>query len=164
MTHFYIILVGLIFGSFLNVVIYRLPKSMSLSFPSSHCPVCKHKLKWYDNIPVFSYLFLRGKCHYCQESISSRYIMVETLNASLWLLAYHVFGLSVLFFLASVVLSIFILIIFIDIDEMIIPDSLNIGILLVGIALLFIPDTFVSGDLVVSNLDQFIGFGFVSYF
>ena len=70
-------LLGAVFGSFLNVVIYRLPLGMSLALPPSHCPVCGEKLKWYHNIPVLSYIFLRGKCAFCKTRNSPRYIFVE---------------------------------------------------------------------------------------
>ena len=67
-------------GSFLNVLIYRLPKKMSIIKKSSHCPLCGYKIKWYENIPIFSYLFLRGRCHHCQEKINIRYVIVEVLG------------------------------------------------------------------------------------
>lgn len=79
-------LVGLCVGSFLNVVIYRLPEHMSLATPPSKCPKCGYKLRWFDNIPIFSYLFLNGKCRQCREKISPRYLIVELSNMILWLL------------------------------------------------------------------------------
>ena len=82
---------GLMIGSFLNVVVYRLPRGMNLAKPASHCTSCGHKLAWYDNIPVFSYLFLRGKCRYCGAAVSPRYILVETANCALWCAAALVF-------------------------------------------------------------------------
>ena len=73
--------VGLCVGSFLNVVIYRLPNKMSLAFPPSHCTSCDYTLKWYDNIPVLSYIMLGGKCRGCKSRISPRYMLVEIFNA-----------------------------------------------------------------------------------
>lgn len=70
-------LFGSAIGSFLNVVIYRMPLGQSLSFPSSHCPKCKHSIRWYDNVPVFGWIFLRGKCRDCREPISVRYPLIE---------------------------------------------------------------------------------------
>ena len=80
-------LVGLAIGSFLNVLIYRVPRGMSLAKPSSHCPTCGYSLRWYDNIPVLSYLMLGGKCRACREPISFRYTLVEVANMALSLLA-----------------------------------------------------------------------------
>jgi prepilin signal peptidase PulO-like enzyme (type II secretory pathway) len=73
--------VGGCFGSFLNVVVYRLPRGASLSFPASHCPKCNHPIRFYDNIPVFGWLILRGRCRDCRESISVRYPAVEAISA-----------------------------------------------------------------------------------
>ncbi|MDD3437503.1 MAG: prepilin peptidase, partial [Candidatus Gastranaerophilales bacterium] len=74
---------GLCFGSFGNVVIYRLPKKISLLKPGSHCPNCKKKIKWYDNLPLLSYLLLGGKCRNCKKGIGIRYLLVELLTGSL---------------------------------------------------------------------------------
>ncbi len=77
LTFFFVL--GTIFGSFLNVVIYRLPRGMSLAWPSSHCPACNHPIRWYHNVPVFGWLWLRGRCRDCGVKISPRYPMVEFL-------------------------------------------------------------------------------------
>jgi leader peptidase (prepilin peptidase)/N-methyltransferase len=69
-------LIGLLIGSFLNVVIIRVPKEENIAFPSSHCIKCNHPLKWYHNIPVFSWIFLKGKCAFCGEKISIQYPIV----------------------------------------------------------------------------------------
>ena len=78
-------IIGLCVGSFLNVVIYRVPLEMSIAFPGSHCPKCDYELRWYDNIPVLSYLILKGKCRKCHEPISIRYTLVEIANMVLWI-------------------------------------------------------------------------------
>ena len=83
--------VGLCVGSFLNVVIYRLPNKMSLAFPPSHCTSCDYTLKWYDNIPVISWLMLGGKCRKCKQPISVRYTVVEAANTAFWLLSVALF-------------------------------------------------------------------------
>lgn len=81
------IIFGLIVGSFLNVCIYRIPKGKSIIYPErSYCPKCNHTLSAIDNIPIFSYIFLRGRCRYCKEKISPRYIIVETLTAGIFVL------------------------------------------------------------------------------
>lgn len=128
-------LLGAVFGSFLNVVIYRLPLGMSLALPPSHCPVCGEKLKWYHNIPVLSYIFLRGKCAFCKTRISPRYIFVELLNCFLWLICYLLYGNTLFTFTAMIFLSVLICVFFIDSEHMIIPDSLNIIIALLGLIL-----------------------------
>ena len=82
---------GACIGSFLNVVVWRLPRGESLVRPGSHCPKCQHPLAWYDNIPVFGWIFLRGKCRYCGNSISPRYPIVEAINGLLFVFYYVCF-------------------------------------------------------------------------
>jgi len=145
-------IIGLCVGSFLNVVIYRLPNNMSLAFPSSHCPKCGYTLKWYDNIPVLSYLMLGGKCRSCKEKISFRYTLVEILTCLLFIISVYVFNSNVLYMLLSfVVSSISILIMFIDIEHMIIFDRFQIVLLVVGILSIFI-------DTTISWYSHLIGF------
>lgn len=88
-----IALLGLIIGSFINVVAYRVPLKRSVVSPGSACPSCDHPLEWRDNIPVISWLMLRGKCRHCGAKISSRYPIVEISTAGLFLLTYSIFGL-----------------------------------------------------------------------
>ena len=138
-TYALAIILGLCVGSFLNVVIYRLPNKMSLATPSSHCPKCNYKLKWYDNIPVISYLVLGGKCRSCRERISFRYTAVELLNAlSYGFLVFLFFEtsifLTVIYMLAS---SIFICVFFIDLEHKIIFDRFQIMLLVLGVASIF---------------------------
>lgn len=128
--------IGACVGSFLNVLIYRIPAGESLVKGASHCVGCGHKIRWYDNIPIFSYLFLRGRCRDCGQRISPRYLLVELLNTALWLgfallaprtgYAYACTGM--LFCSAAVCVG------FIDLAHGIIPDRFNLFILLVGIA------------------------------
>lgn len=82
---------ALCIGSFLNVVIYRVPEGKSVAFPPSHCPKCQNQIKWYDNIPVLSYIFLRGKCRSCGKKISLQYPAVELANTLLWILCVYMF-------------------------------------------------------------------------
>src|SRR6056297_1063067 len=84
---------GLIFGSFFNVLIYRIPVNKSLFKPSSHCINCGNSLKWYMNIPVFSYIFLKGKCYYCGAKISLIYPSVELITGGIFLSGYLLHGL-----------------------------------------------------------------------
>lgn len=117
---------GLCIGSFLNVVIYRLPRKMNLAKPGSHCTSCGYSLRWYDNIPVLSYLFLGGKCRKCKAHISFRYTAVELLNMVLWLLCAWLFWKqSILYAIAAMIAcSLFICIGFIDLETMYIDDIL----------------------------------------
>lgn len=85
-------IIGLSVGSFLNVLIYRVPEKLSIVSPPSHCPSCGKRLKWYDNIPVVSYLVLRGRCRQCGERISIQYLMVEATSAFLTVAAVYRFG------------------------------------------------------------------------
>ena len=78
--------VGAAIGSFLNVVVYRMPKAISLITPPSHCPACKHRIRWFDNIPIVSWLVLRGRCRDCRSAISARYPLVEAITACMFAL------------------------------------------------------------------------------
>ena len=128
-----IFIYGLLIGSFLNVCIFRIPKKESIAFPSSYCPKCKTKLKWYDNIPLLSFIVLRGKCRYCKDKISVQYPLVEFSNAILYLILYNHFGLSIDFIFYALISSVLVAITFIDLLEMLIPDSLVIIILILSI-------------------------------
>ena len=128
-----IFIYGLIIGSFLNVLIYRIPKGENIAWPGSHCPACSHSLKWYDNIPLFSYITLKGRCRYCNIEISMQYPLVEFINASIYIIMYIKFGLSADFVFFSLISSILVAIVFIDLKDMIIPDSLVLSILVLSV-------------------------------
>lgn len=132
-------LLGVCVGSFLNVVIYRVPLGMSLAKPDSHCPNCQYKLKWYDNIPVISYLILGGKCRGCKQRISFRYPAVELANTLTWLGSVWLFWdtsipFTVITALASTLL---ICVFFIDLDHMLIFDRFNVSLLILGVLAVF---------------------------
>ena len=91
----FVTIFGILVGSFLNVLIYRIPKKEEFVKTSSHCMSCGHKLAWYDNIPLFSWISLGGKCRYCKEKISKQYPIIEALNGLLWLFIFLVNGISV---------------------------------------------------------------------
>lgn len=133
MIHFAFTLLGLLIGSFLNVVIYRWPKNESIAYPASHCTNCKSHIKWYDNIPVLSYILLKGKCRNCKTKISIRYPMVELLTALLFLLTYHLTGLNFHLIINLILVIVFIIIVFIDIDYYIIPDTMTLTIAILAI-------------------------------
>lgn len=131
---------GLAAGSFLNVVIYRLPvKGKFFEKSRSYCPKCGAELKWYHNIPVFSYVFLRGRCAFCKEKISPRYPLVELLNAGLWVANYFVFGLSWNLLIWDVAVSALVAMAFVDIDTKEILYTFMIVIALCGTASFFVP-------------------------
>jgi leader peptidase (prepilin peptidase)/N-methyltransferase len=122
----FLCLVGAAIGSFLNVLICRLPEGLSIVFPPSHCPRCKHPIRFYDNIPVVSFLLLRGRCRDCNEKISSRYPLVEGITAVLSLLLFWKFGLSWQYLFHFIFVCSLIVITFIDFDHQIIPDVITL--------------------------------------
>lgn len=124
---------GAVVGSFLNVVIYRLPRGESIAFPPSHCPHCNAGIRPWDNVPVLSYLLLRGRCRNCSGPISARYPLIEGAMAGLAAGAWWRFGLTPAFGLYFVFLAGLLAITFIDIDHKIIPDSLSLGGTLLGV-------------------------------
>ena len=115
---------GLIFGSFYNVVGYRLPNNMSLINPPSHCPKCDHRLATLELIPVFSYLFQGGKCKNCKSKIAIFYPIFELFTGIVFALIYKIFGISIDTFIALVFSSMLLIIMISDILYMIIPDEL----------------------------------------
>lgn len=115
---------GLMFGSFLNVVIHRLPRGESLATPASHCPGCNEPVKPYDNIPVLSWLMLRGKCRSCGERISPRYPLVEALTAALYVAVLLAKGVDSDAWLGLAFVTVLVPVAFIDIDHRIIPNKL----------------------------------------
>lgn len=129
-------LFGIIVGSFLNVCIVRLPKEQSIVYPSSHCVFCNHELKLIDLVPVFSFLFLKGKCRYCGEKISKRYIIVELLTGIMSGFTFFWYGLSIDFFRIFLLGAILIAVSFIDLEYQIIPDELVLTGILFGIILI----------------------------
>ncbi len=128
-------LFGLSLGSFINVLIYRLPKGESIIFPPSHCPHCQIPLKFYDNIPLLSFLILKGKCRSCKQKISIRYPIVEALTASLVWLSFYKFGISFQAFISTLFFSSLVLISFIDLDSHLIPNKIVYPLLLISLVL-----------------------------
>ena len=131
---------GAIVGSFLNVCIVRLPHEQSVVTPRSHCVHCKTMIPWYDNIPFVSYLLLRGRCRSCKQPISFRYFLVELLTAGCFLFFFQIYGLTALYAAYMVMVSGFIVAIFVDFEHRIIPDEISVGGMLAGLLFsLFIP-------------------------
>lgn len=119
----YIFILGLLLGSFYNVVGMRMSNNESIVFPGSHCPKCNHKLKWYENIPLISYILLRGKCKGCHTNISVWYPAIELLTALLFLISYYTFGLTTELIISLIISSLVSIIFVSDINYMIILDS-----------------------------------------
>lgn len=126
---------GAIVGSFLNVCIHRMPLGESVVWPRSHCPQCKNRIEWYDNIPFISYLVLNGKCRICHKRIPLRYPLVELLTALTFVALFKRFGLSYRFFFYLIFLCGLIISTFIDIKHRIIPDEISIGGMILGFIL-----------------------------
>ncbi len=137
----WVFVIGLSIGSFLNVLIYRLPREKKFVFGRSYCPSCKKPIKFYDNIPVISYLILLGKCRSCKTKISIRYPLVELLNGFAWLFFFYQFGVNYNFLIFSFLSSALIVIFFVDIDFQIIPDSITLPGMVIGLAVSFLPDS-----------------------
>ena len=139
---------GMVVGSFLNVCICRLPKDESIVAPPSHCPHCLYQIRWYDNIPVVSYLLLRGKCRGCAAQISLQYPLVELLNGILTLFLFLRFGPTPAFAVFFLFCSALVVITFIDIEHQIIPDEISLSGIVVG----FICSFFLQGNSWLNSL------------
>ncbi len=121
-----IFIIGICIGSFLNVLIYRIPKGENIAFPPSHCPKCNAKLKPWHNIPIISYILLKGKCAYCREKISIRYPIVEILTGILAVLVYKKMGIDIYSTITFFIFALFLTLSMIDFDYKAVPDSLNL--------------------------------------
>jgi leader peptidase (prepilin peptidase)/N-methyltransferase len=127
--YIFVFLLGAIIGSFLNVVIHRVPNEESIIFPNSACPNCKNSIKFYDNIPILSWLMLGAKCRSCKNPIAWRYPAVELLNALLFVLVYWQIGLNPFLAVALIFVSVIVSLVFIDAEHMILPDVINFPLL-----------------------------------
>jgi len=135
----FVFIFGAAIGSFLNVCIFRLPAKMSIVKPRSQCPHCHHPLRFYDNIPIISFIFLQGICRYCDKPISWRYPLVELITALLAVLIFIKFGLTLKFLVFFIFIAVLIVITFIDLDHQIIPDILTLpGIPIFTLAAIFL--------------------------
>src|SRR5207237_4633262 len=124
---------GLVIGSFLNVVIVRLPQGISISMPRSHCPQCKRLIPWYDNVPILSYVILRGHCRRCGKKISARYPLIEALSGVVSVLLYFKYGWNVEWAIYLGFSAAMIVLAFIDLDHRILPDPITLNGIWVGV-------------------------------
>jgi leader peptidase (prepilin peptidase) / N-methyltransferase len=134
MAYVFIALFGLAFGSFLNVCIARLPLGLSVVRPRSECPRCHHAIRWYDNIPLLSYLLLRGRCRDCGEPISLIYPVVEIGTAGMLLAAFRIQGWGAEFFRDSLLIMLLIVVVFTDLTERRIPHVITVPGIVIGLA------------------------------
>lgn len=151
-------LFGLCIGSFLNVAIIRLPKNESINLPASHCPTCLHPLAWYHNVPLFSWIFLRGKCAFCKSHISFQYPLVELSSAFLYAFIYFHLANTLQALLIASVFALLLALSIIDLRYKAVPDALSLPALVLA---------FCTGDPLVSlqNGLLFMGaFAFLRFF
>ncbi len=145
-----VFILGTVIGSFLNVCIYRIPAGKSIVSPPSACPHCGHRIRWFQNVPILSYIILGGKCASCRTGISLRYPAVEALTGLLFALVLYYFGFSAATLVYWLLLAALVVITFIDLDHQIIPDVISLP----GIVIGFIGSFFVPW---LSWLDSFLG-------
>ncbi|HOW58509.1 MAG TPA: prepilin peptidase [Candidatus Omnitrophota bacterium] len=131
----FVFILGAIVGSFLNVCIYRMPRDLSIVWPGSFCPHCEKPIAWYYNIPLVSFIFLRGKCAQCKKPIPVRYLLVEIVNALLWWLLWKQYGLSVDFVTAALFFSLLLVVILTDFETGLIPDLITFPGMMAGLLL-----------------------------
>ena len=141
----YVVAVGLILGSFLNVCIHRLPLGLSVVRPRSRCPGCGGSIRWYQNIPIVSWALLRGRCALCGKPISIRYPFVELLSATLILGAWKLYGLTPAFPIAAGFALALLVLFFTDYDHQLLPDTVTLTGLVVGLAVAWF-NPFLHGD------------------
>ena len=158
----YLFLFGLIVGSFFNVCIYRLPQNQDIFLKSSACQNCKTKLKWFHNIPIFSFVVLFGKCSFCKKKIHFQYPLVELLTAFVFLFSYTQYGLSLDALLFCIFLSGLIIIFFTDLNEYLILDIITLPLTLLGLIISVIT----LSPLQISAYESVLGLvvGFLSFY
>jgi leader peptidase (prepilin peptidase)/N-methyltransferase len=132
--YLWIFFLGACIGSFLNVCIYRIPAGLSIISPPSRCPQCETKIRWWQNIPIVSWLFLSGKCATCKEKISVRYLLVETLTGLLFLKVFTIFELQPATLVFWAFAAALVTLTFIDLDHQIIPDIISLPGIILGFA------------------------------
>ncbi|MBL0721933.1 MAG: prepilin peptidase [Sulfurovum sp.] len=158
-----VLIFGITIGSFLNVVIYRIPKGESIAFPASHCQSCKTPLKWYHNVPIFSWIFLQGQCGFCLAKISKQYPVVEFITGLIFVILYLKIGFE--WYLPAVILSFTALfaLVMIDFKYFAVPDNINIFALLMALIQPEYIDAIInalSAALALYTLGRFTGFIF----
>jgi len=155
--YFVIFIFGTVMGSFLDVVAVRLSKEESIIWPGSHCDNCNHKLKWYENIPIISYIIQKGRCRNCNSIIPISSLIIEIITGILYCTAYHSFGFSYDFIISLIFISSLIAIIVADIEYMIIPDEIiGVSSILIIICELIFFGLKYTADKIISGILAFI--------
>ena len=139
MDFIFVLVLGALWGSFANVCIYRLPLEKGVVSGRSFCPKCNKLITWKDNIPIISFLFLRGRCRNCNKKISSQYLLVEAMSVLLFLIIYILYGLSITTLLLLILSISFLIIFFIDFKHYIIPNVLTFSMMSLGFIKSFLP-------------------------
>ena len=139
---FYIIvfIFGSIWGSFSNVCIHRIPDNISVISDRSYCPSCKKLIKWYDNIPLLSFIILKAKCRSCSAKIKTKYFIIELISALSFVLIFHLYGISFTTLLLFILSICFIIIFFIDLQHFIIPNEITYPLMIIGFLKSFDPN------------------------
>ena len=140
MFYLLFIILGGIWGSFSNVCIYRLPENKGIIAGRSFCPSCKNKIQWFDNIPILSFVLLKGKCRHCKSIISLQYLIVELISSVSFVTIYYFFGLTFTTLLLLILSVFFIIIFFIDLKHFIIPNVLTFPLMIIGFIKSFDPN------------------------
>jgi len=137
MIAMFFVALGAIIGSFLNVCVHRLPRQQSIAWPPSACPQCGHMLAWYENIPVVSYLALRGRCRECRAPISLRYPVIEALTAAMFVLGLWQYGLTLLLVQRLLFGCVLIVLFAIDLEHHLLPNAITLPAIVVGFVFSF---------------------------
>ena len=153
-------ILGGIWGSFCNVCIYRLPLEKNIIKGRSFCTSCEKQINWYDNIPILSFIFLKGKCRCGKSKINLQYFLVELVSATSFLLIYYLYGISITTLLLIILIIFFIIIFFIDLKHYIIPNELTFPLMLIGFIKSFDPN--LNQSLFPNYINSLIG-GFFGY-
>ena len=140
MDFLFVIILGGLWGSFANVCIYRLPLEKGVVSGRSYCPKCKNLITWKDNIPIFSYFLLNGKCRKCKKKISSQYVLVELLSILFFTFIYFLYGITLTTLLLMILSLSFIIIFFIDLKHFIIPNEITFSMMVLGFIKSFDPN------------------------
>ena len=151
---------GCVWGSFSNVCIHRLPEDKSVIFTRSFCPSCQKTIKWFDNIPLISFLLLKRKCRNCDYKISFQYFIVELITAISFAIIYYFYGISITSLLLVILSVFFVIIFFIDLKHFIIPNSLTFPLMFIGFIKSFDPN--LNNSLFPNYINSLIG-GVIGY-
>ena len=159
--YFVVFVIGSLWGSFCNVCIYRLPNNENIVSYRSKCRSCKKIIIWYDNIPLISYLVLKGKCRCCKIKIDFRYFIVELITGLSFLLIFYLYGITITTLLLIVLMIFFVIIFYIDLDHFIIPNGLTFPLMIIGFLKSFDPN--INLNLFPNYVDSLIGglFGYI---